>query len=249
MSKFSIEQRCEIIRKSRELVRERDDVAANRAGAPNMVYKTRDDALVADEAPVATDAVSVQPDASTWSGWVEQLLEERFAVENDVVGTVIGEQVADLRAHFSQEIKTLKRGVRLLRRELGTLRDEVGIERGLRDVRSDLMRLHKGIPKLPEIEARLEAEQARLRRELDATKDRLGKVRVDQSIADFKLSKLVREQAAAPKTEVEFETSTSRFVMRNFHPEAAQTLRQFASEVIDARDGGAVWFPNPVGNA
>jgi hypothetical protein len=98
-------------------------------------------------------------------------------------------------------------------------------------------------------QARLDAEQTRLRHELDATKDKLGKVRVDQSIADFKLSKLMREQSA-PTTEVEFETSTSRFVMRNIHPTAAKTLREFASQVIDAQDGGAVWFSNPpAGNA
>ena len=35
--------------------------------------------------------------------------------------------------------------------------------------------------------------------------------------------------------------STARFVLRNIHPAAAQALREFASQVIDAQDGGAVW--------
>jgi hypothetical protein len=37
------------------------------------------------------------------------------------------------------------------------------------------------------------------------------------------------------------ETSSSRFVMRNIDPAAAKALREFASGVIDAQDGGAVW--------
>jgi hypothetical protein len=40
---------------------------------------------------------------------------------------------------------------------------------------------------------------------------------------------------------MEMETSTARFVLRNIHPDAAKTLREFASQVVDAQDGGAVW--------
>jgi hypothetical protein len=151
----------------------------------------------------------------------------------------------------------IKRELELTRRELTVLRHEVGGERGLRDLRRQVVAAQKAVPKLPAIEARLaakqarlDAEQTRLRHELDATKDKLSKVRVNQSIADYRLSEFMREQAAAPKTEVEFETSTSRFVMRNIHPTAAKTLREFASQVIDAQDDGAVWFSNPpAGNA
>jgi hypothetical protein len=79
---------------------------------------------------------------------------------------------------------------------------------------------------------------------LDATKDKLGNLRVDQSIADFRLSKFMREQPASTVT-MEFETSSSRFTLRGIHPAAAQALREFASEVIDAQDGGAVWLSGP----
>jgi hypothetical protein len=238
MSKFSPEQRRKIICEARANARRRDDVAATRAGAPSLVYKRRDNARVADAAPVAA-AVAVQHDTSTWAGWVEQRLEERAAITNDAVGEVIGTVAAELRAE-----------VKALRRELKVLRREVGVERSLRDARSDLARLHRAIPQqLPVIEARLAAEQVSLRHELDATKERLSKVRTNQSTMDFKLSKLAREQAAAPKVELEFETSTSRFSMKNMHPEAAQTLRRFASEVIDAKDGGGVWVSRPAGHA
>ena len=46
---------------------------------------------------------------------------------------------------------------------------------------------------------------------------------------------------AAASIEMELETSTSRFVMRNIHPDAAKALREFASQVVDAQDGGAIW--------
>jgi hypothetical protein len=78
------------------------------------------------------------------------------------------------------------------------------------------------------------------------------KLRANQSITDYGLSELRKEAAAtkaAASLEMELETSTSRFVMRNIYPAAAKTLREFASQVIDARDGGAVWLSNPAGTA
>lgn len=288
MSKFSIEQRCEIMRTARENVRRRDDAAANRAGAPNVVYKTRDDALVADEAPVAV-AASVQFDTSTWSGWVEQRLEERLAIADEAVGTAIGEREADLRAHFSQENKALKRALErqakqlrdlrenaaatrerleqedavtryeigLVRRELAMLREELGLERGLKTLHEEIATARAEIPKVSAIEARidaeqsrLEAEQERLGRELAKTKERLSKLRVNQSIADYKISGLGKQIAApkAPVVALEVETSVSRFVLRDIHPDAAQALRDFAAQVIDARDGAPIWL-SPAGSA
>jgi hypothetical protein len=130
------------------------------------------------------------------------------------------------------------------------------VERGLRDLRRQVAQAQRHVPDVPAIEARLDeehkhlkAKQARLEHELALVKDKFGKLRVNQSITDYNLAQL-RKQEAAPKTEVEFETSTSRFVMRNVHPEAAQALREFASQVIDAKDGGAIWFADPAaGNA
>jgi len=33
----------------------------------------------------------------------------------------------------------------------------------------------------------------------------------------------------------------ARFALRNIDPEAAKALREFASQVVDAEDGGASW--------
>jgi uncharacterized protein YdaU (DUF1376 family) len=107
----------------------------------------------------------------------------------------------------------------------------------------------KQVPKLPAIvdefdsrQTDLEAEQARLERELAKTKDRLGKMRVDQSIAGYSISQL-EKAAAASKTvaSIEMETSAARFVIQNIHPGAVKALREFASQVVDAQDGGAIW--------
>ena len=35
--------------------------------------------------------------------------------------------------------------------------------------------------------------------------------------------------------------STARFALRGIHPDAAKALREFASQVVDAEDGGAIW--------
>ena len=52
----------------------------------------------------------------------------------------------------------------------------------------------------------------------------------------------LRKEAVATRAaaSIEMETSTTRFVLRNIHPSAAEALREFASQVVDARDGGAI---------
>jgi chromosome segregation ATPase len=147
-----------------------------------------------------------------WWQWVDKRIDYRLEAFTEAVGEAMAQFVG-------RKVGPIERELNLLRREFTVLREEVGLERGLKALREEVATARAEIPKLPAIEARLEAKQARLdaeqtrlRHELDATKDKLGKVRVDQSIADFKLSKLMREQSA-PTTEVEFETSTSRFVV------------------------------------
>ena len=68
-------------------------------------------------------------------------------------------------------------------------------------------------------------------------------------IGDYSISELRKEAEASKAASIEMETSTSRFVMRNIDPVAARTLRDFAAQVIDARDGGAVWLSGPAGTA
>ena len=136
------------------------------------------------------------------------------------------------------------------------LQKEVEVERGLRKLQDDVADAQKQVPKVPAIVARfdaeqsgLKAEQARLQRELEATTKKVSRLRVDQSIADYSISELRKEAEASRAASISIETSSSRFVMRNIDPVAARTLRDFAAQVIDARDGGAVWLSRPAGTA
>ena len=45
-----------------------------------------------------------------------------------------------------------------VRREFAVLRDEVGVERGLQDLRTQVAKAQRQVPKVPAIEARLRAE-------------------------------------------------------------------------------------------
>jgi hypothetical protein len=43
---------------------------------------------------------------------------------------------------------------------------------------------------------------------------------------------------------MEMETKSSRFVMRDIDPAAAEALREFAAQIVSARDKSAGWiFP------
>ena len=174
----------------------------------------------------------------------------------DAIGQVLGEFRAQAREHCEREVGIVKRELELTRREFAVLQKEVEVERGLRKLQDDVADAQKQVPTVPAIVARfdaeksgLKAEQARLQRELEATTKKVGRLRVDQALGDYSISQLRKETEASKAASIELETSTSRFVMRNINPVAARTLRDFAAQVIDARDGGAVWLSGPAGTA
>ena len=57
-------------------------------------------------------------------------------------------------------------------------------------VETDIEQARDSVPRVPELVSGLKEGQAALRRELESTRKKLGRVRVDQSIADFKLKEL-----------------------------------------------------------
>ena len=67
----------------------------------------------------------------------------------------------------------------------------------------------------------------------------LGAAMIALRVAELRKEAVATRAAAS--IEMELETSTSRFVLRNIHPDAAKALREFASQVVDAEDGGAIW--------
>jgi predicted nucleic acid-binding Zn-ribbon protein len=136
------------------------------------------------------------------------------------------------------------RDLEITRRELAALREEVKLQQELRDLRAEVEEARQQVPKFPAIASHLEAEQSRLRDELNTTKNRM---RANQSIAEYGISKL-REQAwaATRKTasvEMKLETKSSSFTMRDIDPAAAEALRDFAAQIISARERAGFIFP------
>jgi hypothetical protein len=220
------------------------------------VHETYDDDDAVLSASASAYATSKTAAGEPWRTWVEKYCEYRHSVMRDAIGQVLGEFRAQAREHCEREVGIVKRELELTRREFAVLQKEVEVERGLRKLQDDVADAQKQVPTVPAIVARfdaeqsgLKAEQARLQRELEATTKKVGRLRVDQALGDYSISQLRKETEASKAASIELETSTSRFVMRNINPVAARTLRDFAAQVIDARDGGAVWLSGPAGTA
>jgi hypothetical protein len=246
---------------------------ASRRSEPELVYKTRitndderprpkaddttdvrktddDDAVLS--AAAAAYATSNTAPGETWRTWVEKYCEYRHSVVRDALGQVLGEFRAQAREYCEHEIGIVKRELELTRREFAVLQKEAGVERALRNHQDEVAEARRLVPEVPAIAARLDAEQSslkaeqsRLQRELDATTKKVSRLRVDQAIADYSISELRKEASKAAS--IELTTSSARFSMRNIDPAAARTLRDFAAQVIDGRDGGAVWPSGPGG--
>jgi chromosome segregation ATPase len=144
----------------------------------------------------------------------------------------------DARADaMARELAATKRELELLKQEFVILREQVGLAEGLRSLRTEVEDARAQMPQIPATITRLEAAQMHLEREVDKTKNRLGKARVDQSMTTYQLGELRKEldakvKAATAAVELKLDQTTS-FEMRALHPDAAAALKQFAREVID----------------
>ena len=190
---------------------------------PEIVYKTNDNAAVPAERAVADRSASVE---GSWQQWVDDFVDARL----NEFGEAIMEAVF---SHLGPKTKELKRENELLQREITQLREQVNLERGLRDLRSEVEQARAEVPKLPAIAQKLEEGQARLHGEISRIKDKVTRVRVDQSQTNFRLAELSKTAAArAAALEVAVETTTQRFAMREVDPAAQQALRDFAAAAL-----------------
>jgi hypothetical protein len=232
MSWYSKEEKAESIRRAREtLAKLKDILPAQRTttAANGLVYKDRDNARVEPEPrevlkrsePVKLE--SVQPpvvapnETQVWWQWTQRHVEARLAEFGEELATQMGEAMAEW---VGRKVDPIKRDLELTRRELTVLRHEVGVERGLKDLRREVAKAQRQIPQVPAIAAQFDAEQkhlkakqARLEHELAVTKDKLGKLRVDQSISNYKLGELRKQvdASAGASIEMEFESRSSHF--------------------------------------
>jgi chromosome segregation ATPase len=148
-----------------------------------------------------------------------------------------GEARALAHDAMARELAATKRELELFKQEFVILREQVGLAEGLRSLRTEVEDARAQMPQIPATVTRLEAAQMHLEREVDTTKNRLAKARVDQSMTTYQLGELRKEldakvKAATAAVELKLEQTTS-FEMRALHPDAAAALKQFAREVID----------------
>jgi chromosome segregation ATPase len=190
------------------------------------------------EEPVQQRTQQVAPASDDY--WAE--VDRRIAAKFDLVIEAVGQALGDLldKQHESIQAALDKRDAKIQE-----LRDEVEIKIGLGrklarlkaevaearqqapDFKSELHDLRETVTKQQKTIVRLRGEQSSLAYE--------------QRQLDMQLSKMKRE-SASPAAVVQFETSSSRFTVGNLHPDAANALREFASQVVDAWDGDAILF-------
>ncbi len=244
------EQKREIIARARRATfAKAEHESAHATDNAGLVYRRRDNSLVAAANPkvarteaddgnpsanVSVYAASETTEEQPWWRWVQRHCDDRMDVMSEAVAQALGWTRAEIRAESEREVGVVKRELDLMRRELAALREQVGLERGLRALRDEVAEARAEVPKLPGVTTRLEAEQVRLRSELDAAK---RKLQANQLVTDHSLSKLRKQTAAATRAaasvEVKLETSSS-FVMQTIHPAAAKELQEFALRNLPA---------------
>ena len=162
-SRFSPAERARIQAEARQHVAEAK--AGARRDERTIVYKTAPARVQA--APPATGAAA---DSGQWEQWVDdRIMAMATAMAEEVVG-----RISDVRAEIERQAATQEREAALLRREFGVLRDEVGVEQGLRDLRTQVSKAQRSVPKVPTIEARLRAEATLTRADIDQEFASLG---------------------------------------------------------------------------
>ena len=200
----------------------------------DIVYKT------AVQPPPAAGAVAGSEQA--WWQWVEEHVEARFATLSDAVGEVIGTLVKEARDETEQCVRELE----LLKREFGVLRDEVGVEHRLRDLRTEVIKAQRQVPKVPAIEARLRAEAliagtktdqelTELRRDLQETRSLLKGLQAEHAKLPQTLEHVLElVQASCVEYEERYEEHSRRWVYSptTMSPEPAAGLRAFAEKVL-----------------
>jgi hypothetical protein len=223
---FTSAQRQGILAEARANIAKRHDrTLSSSSRQPELIYKKREDAAVAS-APSQRGASVASETEQAWWQWVDARIEAALEAHGEVVGEALGDFCGPQFAAQKGELE-------LLRREVTQLREQVGLERGLRELRSEVEEARGQVPRLPEIVGQFKTEQARLQREVETTREKLKNLRVNQCLADRRLSQLSKAtEARASAMEMKIQTTVSSFEMREVHPDAAATLRDFAAGAL-----------------
>jgi chromosome segregation ATPase len=178
-------------------------------------------------------------------------VDARIEEQCNIVTEVAGEASGLVRQDFQEALARRDEKIRNLRRELATLRTELGVRLKLA---AELAAARSEIEELRQRAPSFRSELASLQEKVEKVSKQTLRVRTEQSILQYQQKKLDTELSqmkrnAASGAVVEFETSSSRITVGNLHPDAANALREFASQVVDAWDGDAILFSGPAGTA
>jgi hypothetical protein len=253
------EQRREAVRENRHKAEEAlamADAALGRAALSRQettpmgfICKTKDNAMVEPPPPSTAPTSPTSPTRaeSSKSSAAEAECEMTDSLREVLVGIVV-ELRRERSAEIQEKVDPLERELKLLRHEFIVLREDFALARSLHDLRSEVAEARKAVPKLPQIVDEFDARQTELEAENRELKDKFGKLRVQQSIANCELRKQARASAGS-SVELEFESRSAHFQMKATHPDAAKALKEFATGIINGQADGTVWLPGPSGNA
>jgi chromosome segregation ATPase len=177
-------------------------------------------------------------------------VDARIEEQCNIVTEVAGEASGLVRQDFQEALARRDEKIRNLRRELATLRTELGVRlklaAELAAARSEIEEMRQRAPSFKSDLDDLRAEVAKQQKTIVRLRGQNSILEYQQKQLDAKLSQMKRE-SASPTAVVQFETSSSRITVGNLHPDAADALRRFSAEVVDAYDGDPFFFPGPWG--
>jgi chromosome segregation ATPase len=205
-----------------------------------VVTKTIDNAR-ADAPP------QQQMDATTasWAEWIDARIEAKFNAVIEAVDQALGKM-------FDTQHEEIQNALDRRDAKIQAVRDELDIRINLG---RKVARLKGEIAEARQMQPNFEGKLNDLEGRVEKVSKQTTRVRTEQSIlqyqqkqTDAELSKIKRN-AAAPSAVVEIETSSSRIRVGNLHPAAADALRRFSAEVVDAYDGDPILFSGSAGTA
>jgi SMC interacting uncharacterized protein involved in chromosome segregation len=203
------------------------------------------EALARERAAEREQQSNVQTmDADTqkrWDEWADNKIEQKsefiLAVVKEAFGQWTDEHHKNVQAALDRRDGAIQ-----------ALRDEVEIKIGLS---RKLARLKAEVAEARQQAPSFKAELDDLREQVTKQQKTISHLRAENSTLEYCQKELDRElsrmkrEAAPSSAVVEFETSSSRITVGNLHPGAADALREFASQVIDAYDGNSIGFSGP----
>jgi hypothetical protein len=207
----------------------------------DFVCKTVDHARVADAPPQQTmDATT-----ASWVEWVDARIEAKCAAVIEVVDEVLGKM-------FDAQHDKIQSALDKRDAKIQALRDEIDVKLSLA---RKVARLKTEVAEARQQAPDFKAELARLQAEVEKQQKTIVRLRGQNSILEYQqkqqdaqLSKIRRETAPSGAV-VQLETSSSRITLQSLHPDAADALRRFSAEVVDAYDGDPILFSGSVGTA